>query len=388
MPPEPPARQGACPIRIGKYQILAHIASGGMGSVYRATDTDSGREIALKILAPTPETHVRDIERFRREAARAAKLDHENVVKLYDSGEFENLHFLALEFVDGVDLKDYVARKGKVRPEKARRLILQAANALGHVHEHGIIHRDIKPSNFLLMRRNGKKVVKLTDLGLSRETDDDECRLTRANHTLGTIDYMAPEQARDSSSADIRSDIYSLGCTLYHLLAGHPPFPDGGPAERIYKHCEVQPTDIRKLTPSVPDGFAHILSKMLAKNPGRRYQTTRELIADLKNPNNFRVPVRTEFLEDLTDEAEEPKRRPSRGSDPVVRAQQARKPRRRDERPVKKPVPEDIENIEDTDDDLPQEGWLATLSGKWALICVIGAGLLLAAIAIALYEGL
>src|SRR5205823_4453535 len=135
------------------------------------------------------------------------------------------------------------------------------------VHQYGLIHRDIKPSNFLVTQKDGRLLVKLTDMGLARHEREDEYRITRAGTTVGTVDYIAPEQARDSSTADIRSDIYSLGCTLYHMLAGKPPFPEGSMTERLYKHVEAAPPDVRQLNARVPVGLTVLLERMLAKKP-------------------------------------------------------------------------------------------------------------------------
>ena len=147
-----------------------------------------------------------------------------------------------------------------------------------HAHGLGIVHRDVKPSNFLITRKNNRTILKLTDLGLARETQTDEFRVTRAGTTVGTVDYISPEQARDSGLADIRSDIYSLGCTWFHMLAGHPPFPEGGLAERLYKHMEAEPPDIREFNPRASRQLVAVLSKMLAKKPSDRYQDPSELL--------------------------------------------------------------------------------------------------------------
>jgi hypothetical protein len=149
------------------------------------------------------------------------------------------------------------------------------------MHREGLIHRDIKPSNFLLTQVDGRPLIKLTDMGLAIETSGDDFRLTQDGHTVGTIDYMPPEQARDSRGADIRSDIYSLGCTFYHMLTGTPPFADGSLAERVYKHAEAPPPDPRVLNPSVPAWLVPVLDRMLAKKPDDRYQAPPELLADL-----------------------------------------------------------------------------------------------------------
>src|SRR5207248_513347 len=178
---------------------------------------------------------------------------HENVVSVHEFGEISGTYYLAMEFVDGTDLHEYIKKKGSLDPEEARALILQAARALRAANEENIVHRDVKPSNFLLTRRGNRPLLKLTDFGLAREVDNEQFRVTRAGTTVGTVDYMAPEQARDSSLADIRSDLYSLGSTWYHLLAGHAPFPDGGLAERLVKIMGEDPTDIRDVNPRVSD---------------------------------------------------------------------------------------------------------------------------------------
>src|SRR5438552_522826 len=267
--------------RLGKYEIVVHLASGGMGAVYKAVDVDLGREIALKILSPELVGKPGLVERFQREARHIAKLRHPNIVKIYEFGEVSGTYFLALEFVDGVDLYDYIARKGQLELEESLILLTQAARALDHLHQQNMVHRDVKPSNFLVARENGQLVVKLIDLGLARVVDESAFRVTRDGSTVGTIDYMSPEQARDSGSADIRSDIYSLGCTAYHMLTGHPPFPDGGLTERLYKHLAVDPPDIRRLNSRVSAELARVLLRMLAKGPADRYQTPDELLRDL-----------------------------------------------------------------------------------------------------------
>jgi serine/threonine protein kinase len=279
--------------RLGKYQVETLIAPGGMGKVYKARDTILGRTVALKVLATDMANKPAALKRFRREAMAAARLAHKNVVTLYEYGEIEGQHYLALEYVEGIDLYEYIERKGQLEPEEARRILLQAAKALDHAFEHGVIHRDIKPSNFLLAIENDRLRVKLTDMGLARKVDDDdEFRVTRAGSTVGTIDYLSPEQARDSAAADQRSDIYSLGCTFYHMLAGHPPFAEGGLGERVYKHMTVDPPDVRESNPAVSEAMWKVLLKMLAKNPEARYQTPAELLKHLKALGSDKGPVR------------------------------------------------------------------------------------------------
>ncbi len=277
-----PSEQLSPGARLGKYKILAHIATGGMGTVYKASDEELGRVVALKVLDTDMAGKPSTLERFRREARHAARLSHKNIVTLYEYGHVNGVYFLALEFVDGIDLYDYIERKGRLAPEESRRILVQAVKALDHAYLQGITHRDIKPSNFLLTRDEDRMRVKLTDLGLARKADEEEFRVTRAGSTVGTIDYLAPEQARDSASADIRSDIYSLGCTLYHMLAGTPPFSEGGLGERVLKHLQEEPPDIRQFNPQVSDEMWAVLLRMLAKKPEDRYQTPAELLDALK----------------------------------------------------------------------------------------------------------
>lgn len=270
--------------RLGKYEVVAHIATGGMGAVYQAVDAELGRSVALKVLQPELAHLGPVLERFRREARHSARLNHPNIVALHEIGhDVElDLHYLVLEYISGIDLKAYIEKRGTLHPEEARLIMIQAATALNHAHEHGLVHRDIKPSNFLLARVGNKVVIKLTDLGLARRENDDDYRVTREGTTIGTVDYMAPEQARDSGTADIRSDIYSLGCTAYHMLAGKPPFSKGGLGERLVKHLEMPPPDVRFFNPKVSSAFWAILEKMLAKKPDDRYATPADLLRDLK----------------------------------------------------------------------------------------------------------
>jgi serine/threonine-protein kinase len=267
--------------RVGRYEVVAHLATGGMGEVYKARDIQLGREVALKVLPGHLADNPASVERFRREARAAARLSHKNIVTLYDWGQDGVTWFLALEFIDGIDLGSHIAGRGRLDPEEAWVITLQAARALDHAFKQGVVHRDIKPSNFLLTRQGRKLRVKLTDLGVARAVRDEDFRITRDGTTVGTIDYLAPEQARDSALADVRSDIYSLGCTLYHMLAGQPPFPDGGLGERIYKHLQVDPPDVRDFNAQVPDGLWAVLRRMLAKRPEDRYQTPADLLEAL-----------------------------------------------------------------------------------------------------------
>ncbi len=200
---------------------------------------------------------------------------------MYEFGEADGCFYIAMEFVEGIDLNEYVERKGPLDPEEALRLITQATKALDHAHRQDIIHRDIKPSNFLVTRRKGRLVVKLTDLGLSREVQAEEFRVTRAGTTVGTVDYISPEQARDSGTADIRSDLYSLGCTWHHLLAGKAPFAGRRPRRAAAQAPQRRSAGRAPANPRVSRATAAVLRRLLAKRPADRYQTPAELLKDL-----------------------------------------------------------------------------------------------------------
>lgn len=307
MSSDPATRGPRRTIRIGKYEVLSHLASGGIGAVYKAHDTESGKEVALKVLSPEMSSKPSMVERFRREAKHAAKLHHENVVTIYEFGEAQHTSFLVMEFVDGIDLYEYSKSKGPLDPNEALEIILQGCRAIDHAYRLGVIHRDIKPSNFLITRQGERMVLKLTDFGLAREASNEEFRVTRAGTTIGTLDYMSPEQARDSGLADVRSDLYSLGCTWYHLLTGHAPFPKGGLGERLHRIMHEEPPDVRKFNSRVSAATAAVVHRLMAKEPARRYQTPADLLRELDGLKRGE-PVLTprQALESLAQEEAEP----------------------------------------------------------------------------------
>jgi len=281
MSSDPSANPPRRAVRVGKYEVVAHIATGGMGAVYKAIDNVLKREVALKVLPPDMASKPLALERFRREARNAARLRHENIVTIYEFDQSASTIYLAMEFVDGIDLAEYIGRKGRLDPEEARLVTIQAARALEHAHAQGVVHRDVKPSNFLVSRKGDKLVVKLSDFGLARETSDEDGRVTRDGTTVGTVDYMAPEQARNCGAADCRSDIYSLGCALFHMLTGNAPFAGGSIAERLYKHAHDEPPDLRRLNGRVSEALCAVVRRMLAKDPASRYPTAAALLKDL-----------------------------------------------------------------------------------------------------------
>jgi serine/threonine protein kinase len=266
----------------GKYKLLEHLGTGGMGSVYLCEHVLMRRRVALKVL---PNDKVSDrvvLERFYREARAVAALDHRNIVRAHDIDRDGELHFLVLEFVDGSSLQEIIPRFGRLSIPRAVNAMRQTADGLQHAFEAGLIHRDIKPGNLLIDRLG---IVKILDLGLARFFDDDTTNLTRQHNmqnVLGTADYLAPEQAIDSSSVDIRGDIYSLGVTFYFAMTGHSPYKDGSISQKLMWHQISQPTPITDFRAEVPAKLAAILEKMMAKDPAQRYQTPAELYAELE----------------------------------------------------------------------------------------------------------
>ncbi len=212
-----------------RYKIVKELGAGGMGVVYQAEHRLMERPVALKVISSRLVNSDIAVERFRLEVKAAAKLSHRNIVAAFDAEQAGDLHFLVMEFIEGVSLSDVVKRRGRLSVLHACNYVMQAAQGLQHALEKGMVHRDIKPQNLM---RTEKGTIKILDFGLARfasqqNVQSENTELTGAGATLGTPDYISPEQARDSRQADIRSDIYSLGCTLYYLLAGRVPFPEG-----------------------------------------------------------------------------------------------------------------------------------------------------------------
>ncbi len=270
----------AAGLQLGHFTIIDRIRNGGMGAVFRALDTRLNRVVALKVLPPAQSRDGSAVQRFRNEAQAAAQLDHENIARVFYIGEDQGLHFIAFEFVTGTNVRDVIAQQGRLPVAEAVSYTLQMASALLHTSAQGVIHRDIKPSN-IIITPGGR--AKLVDLGLARQETREGAGvdLTMAGTTLGTFDYISPEQARDPRSADVRSDIYSLGCTLYHMLTGEPPYPEGTVLQKLLQHQGDDAPDPALKNPNVPENLSAIARKMMAKDLRRRYQTAEQLVRDL-----------------------------------------------------------------------------------------------------------
>jgi len=255
---------------LGKYKLLGHIGSGGMSSVYLAEHMKMHDYRAIKVLPPSKLSKSSYLARFQQEAKAIASLNHPNIVRAYDIDNQGDTHYIVMEFVDGEDLQTIVKKNGPIAFELVANYVAQAARGLQHAHDSGLIHRDVKPAN-VLIRKDGR--VKLLDLGLALFTDEDKASLTidHNDKVLGTADYLAPEQALNSHSVDHRADLYGLGCTMYYMLTGNPPFPEGSIAQRIAKHQKIMPTEIRKLRPQCPGELEGICWKLLQKEPKYRY---------------------------------------------------------------------------------------------------------------------
>jgi serine/threonine protein kinase len=278
------------PVVLGKYKLLDRIGAGGMGVVLKAEQWDPERIVALKVLSVAQLKRPEAIRRFDREIEAARSLDHPNIVQVVDYDCLHGTPFLAMEYVEGRNLSDIVRQHGPLPIAWACEIARQTAVGLQHAHEEGLVHRDIKPSNLLLTiegapassprptpgvpARRAQSLIKILDFGMARFTSEappsDE--LTRTDQVFGTIDFIAPEQAQSSRSADIRADLYSLGCTLFYLLTGKPPFPGITALEKLQARVDGRMLPLRELRPEVPPALQKVVHKLLASDRDKRYQ--------------------------------------------------------------------------------------------------------------------
>jgi serine/threonine protein kinase/formylglycine-generating enzyme required for sulfatase activity len=259
-----------------KFRIVRELGRGGMGVIYLAQHRVMEKPVALKVINPSFLDHPNALARFHAEVKAAGKLDHPNIARALDADQAGNLHFLVMEYVEGMTLAQLLKQQGPLPVLNACRFIHQAALGLQHAFQQGMVHRDVKPAN-LMVTPQGR--VKVMDLGLARLRSEhkDGRGLTQTGAFMGTPEYVAPEQATDARQADTRADVYSLGCTLYALLAGRPPFVEDTMVKLVLAHLDKEPVPLHQLRPEVPAGLSSVVGRMLAKDPAGRYQTPLEV---------------------------------------------------------------------------------------------------------------
>ncbi len=269
---------------LGGHRILRRLGEGGMGKVYLATRERDGRRVAIKVLPPRrAQEEKQALQRFQREMELSRRIEHPNVARTLEAGSENGVHYMVMEYVAGDSLYNVVKGEhggsGPLRVPDAARYFLKVIDGLAAAHAAGLVHRDIKPSNLMITPDGDAKVL---DLGLARAVGmGEENSLTHPNAVVGTLDYASPEQLSNASKADARSDLYSLGCTIYFALCGQPPFDGGDIVSKMFRHRMDDAEPLERLARSVPSAFAAIVRKLMAKDPADRYQTAKELKADL-----------------------------------------------------------------------------------------------------------
>lgn len=272
---------------VGNYELLAKVAEGGMGAIYRGRDMQNGQIVAVKIMPPHMAANPVLLKRFEQEFRAASKLDHPNIVRAIDYGDSGSSPYLVMEFVEGESLGQKIEREGRMPEAEAIRVIAQVAQGLHRAHKQNLIHRDVKPDN-VLIRSDG--VAKLADLGLVKETETD-LNLTKTGRGLGTPHFMAPEQFRNAKGADIRCDVYSLGATLYMMVTGQLPFKSTGPLDAWMKKIQNDLVPPRDIVPSLTERVSWAILRAMSADPEQRPRSCREFIEDLTGHSTKRVAV-------------------------------------------------------------------------------------------------
>lgn len=293
--------------RLGVYELQKFVGGGGMGAVFRGRDTTLDRTVAVKVLFQHRTDDADLLRRFKNEAQSAARLDHENIGRVYAVGSEGGWHYIVFEFIEGTNLRDIVNEGGPFDIARTMTVTSQIADALAHAEARNVVHRDIKPSN-VIITPSGR--ARLVDMGLARLHQMSGDRdLTVSGMTLGTFDYISPEQARDPRLADVRSDLYSLGCTAYFMLIGRPPFAEGTMVQKLLQHQQEPPVPVDRLRPDVPRRLAQVISRLMEKDPDDRYQHPTELVAalaDVAADRGIELPLPTTTM------VPRPRRRPWR----------------------------------------------------------------------------
>lgn len=293
--------------QIPGFRIMQKVGAGAMASVYKAKQLSLDRIVAVKILPKRLSEDAEFVERFYKEGQAAARMNHNNIVQAIDVGEYGGYHYFVMEFVDGQTVYDHLVKAKQYKEDEALDVMIQIAKALDHAHDRGLIHRDVKPKN-LMITKDG--TAKLADMGLARQADDVAAAEAEKGRAFGTPYYISPEQIRGVTDVDARADIYSLGATLYHMLAGKVPFEGPTPTAIMQKHLKQGITPPDHINPNISTGIAEVVERMMAKNRNQRYQNCKDVITDLqrvrdgKSPLEARSNLRDDVLQNLADGAE------------------------------------------------------------------------------------
>ncbi len=292
--------------QIPGFRIMQKVGAGAMASVYKAKQLSLDRIVAIKILPKRLSEDAEFVERFYKEGQAAARMNHNNIVQAIDVGEYGGYHYFVMEFVDGQTVYDHLVKAKQYKEDEALDVMIQIAKALEHAHDRGLIHRDVKPKNIMLTKDG---TAKLADMGLARQADDVAAAEAEKGRAFGTPYYISPEQIRGVTDVDARADIYSLGATLYHMLAGKVPFEAATPTAIMQKHLKQGITPPDHINPNISTGIAEVVERMMAKNRNQRYQTCKDVVTDLqrvrdgKPPLEARSNLRDDVLQNLADGA-------------------------------------------------------------------------------------
>jgi serine/threonine protein kinase len=390
---------------LNDYKLLDRIGAGGMAGVYKAVHR-LGQTVAIKVLPPSKAKDTRKFARFQREGRLALRFKHPNIVRTFQLAEDDGVHYLVMEFLEGETLEEVIRRRGPLPPAEVARLIHQALLGLDYLYMEGVVHRDLKPSNLMLVPPASDPssldktkaditlgdTVKILDIGLGRalfeESDPPvvpDANLTADGAIFGTADYMSPEQSRDTHSVDIRADIYSLGCTLFHALGGQPPFPDTNLVRKVVRHATEPVPLLKTFNPAVPDGLQQVVNRMMAKDADQRYPTPKSAAEALQpfvvsyppnpiphvgTPSPDTSEVKQGFLEWLSESTNDEETAPTR-SNPID-------PPPAPTVPIAVPVAQPVEQVVLVEK-VSRISSRERLSRRDAIMLVIGAGILFAA---------